>query len=129
MIDPGAESFSKPLPATQYATNKPKPGPGLLSSMKWIARPVSCAAAAPRGAKTPILSALLRNRTFAGSTIKSASGSNRLSISHSTPAPAALDTPVTKGAINSRPTSESSAPKMPSEKLLTSSSNPIGILG
>ncbi len=75
MIAAGTVGRSERGPKIRYASSSPRPGPGLDSIMNRIDLPSGCDSATPSGASTPWLIALLRNSTFAGSTITEASGS------------------------------------------------------
>jgi hypothetical protein len=68
--------------------------------------------------------ALFRNSTLAGSMMRLASGSRLLSISQSTPLPAAFEMASMGGPNTKNPTTASAAARMPAEKLLTSISKP-----
>ena len=72
----------------------------------------------------PWLMALLRNSTFAGSTMIEASGSRPLVTRTFTPAPATRVSDVTIGPTPSRPMIAMMPPRMPRLKFATSISKP-----
>ncbi len=127
MTAPGAELLADPFPARQYASSTPSPGPGLASSRKKIDFPVSSTCWIPIGEKIPWLIALFKNRTFAGSIKILAIGSSLLSTKKPTPALIASFNDSTSGVTPFSVSSVRTAPRMPSEKLLTSISKPAGI--
>ena len=90
--------------------------------------PVSAACSMPSGVKTPWLMALLRNSTFAGSTMIETSGSRLYATSHPTAPPSTALTPSITGPNAKKPTIARIMPRMPAEKLLTSISKPGLIL-
>jgi hypothetical protein len=58
------------------ASSRPRPAPGFDSTMNRIDLPAVWTSIAASGVKMPWLMALLRNKTFAGSTKMDASGSS-----------------------------------------------------
>ena len=128
MIAPGAEARAAPTPKKVKASSRPRPGPGFASMRNRIDLPVSVACSMPSGVNTPWLMALLRNSTFAGSTMIDSSGSRLSETSQSTTLPSTVETPSMTGPKTKNPTMARIMPRMPAEKLFTSISKPGLIL-
>ena len=125
---PGAVALATPLPKTEIAMSRPRPGPGLASSRNSTDLPVSAASVRPSGVSTPWLMALLRKNTLAGSMTTEVSGSRLLSTSVSTPLPRTSMTLLTIGAMTQKPTIAITNATMPAENMLTSISKPARTL-
>ena len=113
-------------PKNMKARSRPRPAPGLDSTMYRIDWLASCTSMAASGVKMPWLMALLRNRTFAGSTKMEARGSRPAATSQLTPPASTAMIAATMGPTPSEPRMASSMPMMPSEKLSMTISKPAG---
>ncbi len=121
---PGAVFFAAPEPKNEYASNNPRPGPGLASSKNRTDLPASFTWSRPSGLKIPWLIALFKNKIFAGSMNKLASGNKCALTIAPTPAAMMSSRPVMSGPNTLNPPSINKPPMIPTEKLLTSISRP-----
>src|SRR4028118_1119109 len=98
----------------------PSPGPGLVSTIKSMDLPASLACSMASGARTPWLIALLRNSTFAGSTMMLTSGKRPAFTIVLTPAPRTSLMAVMTGPAPRTPMMARGPPMVPAGEVVAS---------